>query len=74
MTEDKKKRNKRQQDWQRQSRDRINMIFSKGFKERVQAAAAAVGLSVSQYVELAVDEKIESENGSAAPPEPYPKT
>ena len=62
MTEDTKKRNKRQQDWQNQNRDRINMIFSKGFKERVQTAAAVVGLSVSQYVEQAVIEKIERDN------------
>lgn len=62
MTEDKKKRNKRQQDWQNQSRDRVNMIFSKGFKDRVQEAAAAVGLSVSRYVETAVNEKIQRDN------------
>ena len=74
MTEDKKKRNKRQQDWQNQSRDRVNMIFSKGFKDRVQEAAAAVGLSVSRYVETAVNEKIQRDNGNMMPTpsaEPY---
>lgn len=59
MTLDLKKRNATIQRWQNENRDRINMIFTKGFKERVQAAAAAVGLSVSQYVEQAVNERIQ---------------
>ena len=58
MPEDTVKRNKRQQDWINANRDRINLTFAKGFKDRVQTAATAVGLSVSQYVERAVDNQI----------------
>ncbi len=58
------KRNKRQQKWTDENRDRINLIFSKGTKERVQAAAEQAGLSKSQWIEAAINEKLERESGA----------
>ncbi len=59
MPEDKVKRNKRQQKWLTEKKDRVNMAFTKGIKEKLQAAADAAGLSKTQYVEKAISEKIE---------------
>lgn len=62
MASDVEKRNKRQYKWQTKKRDRINMIFAKGTREKVQEAAKNTGLSMSQWVERAICEKIEREN------------
>lgn len=56
---DTKKRNSRQYVWQSENRDRINLIFTKGIKEKVSEAAEKENLSMSQFVEKAVLEKIE---------------
>lgn len=61
MAEDTVRRNKRQQKWQNEHCDRINMIFSKGLKEKIQAAAAAAGKSQSKWVEEAILEKLSRE-------------
>lgn len=61
MAEDKTKRNRTNQKWKDKNRDRINLLFSKGMKEKIQAAADAAGLSKSQYVEKAILEKIEND-------------
>ncbi len=58
------KRNKRQQKWTDENRDRINLIFSKGVKELVQAAADQAGISKSQWIEAAIKEKLERESGA----------
>lgn len=69
MAEDTVKRNKRQQKWRDENRDRINLLFSKGIKERVQEASDQVGMSKAQWVEAAILEKLERQNAttSAAP-------
>ncbi len=64
MPEDKKKKNKRDQKWKDENRDRINLLFTKGLKEKIQAAADKVGLSKSQYVEKAILEKIERDQNN----------
>lgn len=64
MPEDKKKKNKRDQKWKDENRDRINLLFTKGLKEKIQAAADKVGLSKSQYVEKAILEKIERDKNN----------
>ena len=58
------KRNKRQQQWIDGNRDRINLVFSKGTKEKVQEAADLAGLSKSQWIEEAIREKLEREKGT----------
>lgn len=62
MPVDTVKRNKRNQKWTNENRDRINLIFSKGLKEKIELAANADGLSRSQWVEKAIIEKLEKEN------------
>ncbi len=64
MSEDKVKRNKRQYEWKLKNTDRISMAFTKGLKEKLQAAADAAGLSKTQYTELAILEKIERDQNN----------
>lgn len=61
MPEDAAKRNKRQYNWQKETYDRLNMLFEKGFKERIQAAADKRGLSTSKYVQMAVEKQLEQD-------------
>jgi hypothetical protein len=64
MSEDKVKRNKRQYEWKLKNTDRISMAFTKGLKEKLQAAADAAGLSKTQYTEIAILEKIERDQNN----------
>ena len=64
MSEDKLKRNKRQQKWLTEKKDRVNMAFTKGIKEKLQSAADAAGLSKTQYTELAILEKIDRDQNN----------
>lgn len=59
-----KKRNKTFNDWQKANKDRVNMAFPRGFKDRLQAAADEAGESMTQYVVNAVDMRI---NGASIP-------
>ncbi|MDQ0153421.1 uncharacterized protein (DUF1778 family) [Moryella indoligenes] len=61
MPEDIQKRNKRQQKWKDENRDRINLLFTKGIKEKVQEAADISGVSKSQWIEAAINERLERE-------------
>lgn len=45
-------------------KDRINLLFAKGLKEKIQAAADAAGLSKTQYAEMAILEKIERDKSN----------
>lgn len=58
MPEDIQKRNRRQQKWKDENRDRINLLFTKGIKEKVQEAADISGVSKSQWIEAAINEKL----------------
>ncbi len=62
MPEDKQKRNRRQQEWKNENRDRINLLFTRGVKNRVQAAADRAGVSKSAWIEAAINEKLERDN------------
>lgn len=61
MAEDSVKRNKRNQKWVNENRDRINMIFRMGTKNRIDQAATAAGLSKSQWVQNAIEQQIKRE-------------
>ena len=61
MAEDIQKRNKRQNLWKKENRDRINILFSKGLKEKITEAANASGVSMSNYIETAVNEKMKND-------------
>ena len=61
MPEDTVKRNKRQYNWQKETYDRLNMLFEKGIKERIQTAADIRGLSTSKYVQMAVEKQLKED-------------
>ena len=62
MAVDTKKRNTRQQNWVNENRERINLLFDKGTKDRLTQAAAASGVSISEYVRNAVNSKLQKDN------------
>lgn len=61
MAVDTKKRNTRQQTWINENKERINLIFEKGTKERLKEAAAAANVTISEYVRQAIEEKLEKQ-------------
>lgn len=61
MAVDTKKRNTRQQTWINENKERINLIFEKGTKERLKEAAAASNITISEYVRQAINEKLEND-------------
>lgn len=62
MAVDTKKRNTRQQNWINENKERINLLFEKGTKERLSQAAAASGVSLSEYVRNAINSKLQEDN------------
>lgn len=60
------KRNKRQYQWEKENKDRINLTFTKGLKERVQEASDQAGLSKTRWVEAAILEKLERQNATTS--------
>lgn len=62
MAVDTKKRNTRQQNWINENKERLNLLFDKGTKERLTKAAAASKVSLSEYVRNAVNAKLSEDN------------
>lgn len=60
MGEDKVKRNKRHYEWMKENVERINLMFEKGTKARIDAACEALGVSRSAFVRDAINEKLKS--------------
>lgn len=58
--EDTQKRNKRQYNWQKENKDRLNFTMEKGTKDRIKAAADKLKLNPSEFCRLAINEKIDS--------------
>jgi predicted DNA-binding protein len=66
MPEDKQKRNARMNRWKKENKERMEILFNKGTKDRVKAAADYVGESTSEYVRAALEQRLsetESEMG-----------
>lgn len=61
MAEDIKKRNARQQAWQKENRDKFNLTTPKGRKAQIQEAAAAAGISATEWINQAITEKMKRE-------------
>ena len=59
--EEKKKFNKQDYDNQyiKLHKDRINFLMDKGTKERINQAAAAEGITASEFIRAAINEKLE---------------
>lgn len=53
------KRNKRQYEWQKKSKERINILFDPGTKDRIKAAADKLHISASDFIRQAINEKID---------------
>lgn len=64
MPEEKKRKAKWQNDYIARTYDRINLTMPKGKKEAVQAHAARMGQSVNAYINSAIDEKMERDQGA----------
>lgn len=58
MPEDKQKRNARLNRWKAENKDRINILFEKGTKERIAVASEIVGESASEFVRKAVEQRL----------------
>lgn len=59
MTEDqKKKRNIRQESWKKENRERFNVLFEPGTTKRIRAAISETDISVSKFIQQAVEEKL----------------
>ncbi len=58
--EDTAKRNKRQYDWQKENAERINVLFTKGTREKIDAVRGS--RSISEYIREAVADKLEQES------------
>lgn len=55
--------------WQKENVDRINLIVPKGQKEAIKAHAEARGESVNGFVNRAIAETMERDNGAPEGPE-----
>ena len=53
------KRNTRQNTWQKENKDRINFLMDKGTKDRINAAAETAGITASEFIRQAINEKLE---------------
>lgn len=50
--------------YMKENYDRINLTMPKGKKEAVQAHAARMGQSVNAYINTAIEEKMERDQGA----------
>ena len=57
-SEQKKKRNERQNTWQKENTDRINFTMPKGRKAEIQRSAQSKGISSSEWINSAIVEKM----------------
>lgn len=60
MAVDSIKRNKRQYNWQKENGERINILFEKGTKDRINAVRGSE--SISEYIRNAVKDRLEKAN------------
>lgn len=58
MPEDIAKRNKRQENWRKENKDRLNFLMPKGYKDKIKAAADADGISAAEWIRQAIDAKL----------------
>ncbi|MBR4358899.1 MAG: hypothetical protein IKQ00_13355 [Butyrivibrio sp.] len=60
MAIDVEKRNKRQNAWIKENTDRINFMMPKGTKMLIRTAAENLGITSSEYIRIAIDEKLDN--------------
>lgn len=64
-TEARKENNRK---WDAANLDRISIAVAKGKKDEIKAAAERSGLSMNQYIEKAIDEKMSRDSGEEENP------
>ena len=60
MAVDTVKRNKRQSEWIKNNQERINLLFEKGTKARIDNACKVLGISKSEFARQAIEEKLKT--------------
>lgn len=59
-----------QNDYNKKKYDRLNLNMPKGKKEKIEEAAAAAGMKIGEFINAAIDEKIEQQAAGAEEPDP----
>lgn len=63
---DKAQAMKKQNEWINNTYDRINLTVPKGDKDVIKSHAAARGHSINSFINEAINEKMDRENGKAS--------
>ncbi len=63
---DKTEKSAYRNNWIAEKLDRVNLTMPKGKKETIKEYADRAGISVNAYINLAIDERMERDNGTAA--------
>lgn len=58
MAVDTVKRNTRQYEWQKENAERMNILFEKGTKARIDKACEVAGINKSEFVRKAVENEL----------------
>lgn len=58
MTQSNTERNRKIQEWKKANKDRINLLFEKGMRARIQEASSMENESVTEYVSKAVEARL----------------
>jgi len=58
MAENIQKRNTRQYNWQKENKERINILFDRGTKDRIKLGADKLGQTSSEFIREAIEEKL----------------
>lgn len=58
---DTKERNRKQYQWQTENKERINLLFLKGTKERLATASEKHNISISEYTRRAIEEALKQD-------------
>lgn len=48
--------------WQKENKERINLVVDKGYKDKAKQAAQAAGMSLNGFIISAINDKIERGN------------
>jgi len=57
MAEDTVKRNKRQAEWRKANKDRMELVLPKGYKQKLRELVEIQGISVTEWVVRHVDKE-----------------
>lgn len=52
------RRNKRQDDWKKNSQDRVDIRLPKGYKQRILAECNRLGLDMTNYIKQLLDKNL----------------